>query len=31
VLLWEAHGRTYRLEGKLTREEAVRLAEEITP
>ena len=31
VLLWEARGRTYRLEGKLTREEALQLAEEITP
>ena len=31
VLLWEARGRTFRLEGKLTRDEAVRLAEQITP
>jgi hypothetical protein len=31
VLLWEAHARTYRLEGDLSREEAVRLAEQITP
>ena len=31
VLVWEARGRTYRLEGKLTRQEALRLAEEMTP
>jgi hypothetical protein len=31
VLLWEAHGRTYRIEGALSREHALRLAEELTP
>ena len=31
VLLWEAHGRTYRLEGDLSRERALRLAATITP
>jgi hypothetical protein len=31
VLLWEAHGRTYRIEGDLNREEALRLAAKITP
>jgi len=31
VLLWEANGRTYRIEGRLTREDAVRLAGQITP
>jgi hypothetical protein len=31
VLLWEAHGRTYRIEGDLSREEALRLAAKITP
>jgi hypothetical protein len=31
VLLWEAHGRTYRIEGKLSRDEALDLAERITP
>ncbi len=31
VLLWEADGRTYRIEGDLSREEALRLAAKITP
>jgi hypothetical protein len=31
VLLWESRGRTYRIEGKLSREEAIDLAERITP
>jgi hypothetical protein len=31
VLLWEARGRTYRIEGKLRRDDAVDLAEKITP
>jgi hypothetical protein len=31
VLLWQAHGRTYRIEGNLSREEALRLASKITP
>ena len=31
VLLWETATRTYRLEGRLTREEALRLAHDITP
>lgn len=31
VLLWVAHGRTYRIEGKLSREEALDLAQRITP
>jgi hypothetical protein len=31
VLLWEAHGRTYRIEGDLSREEALGLAAKITP
>jgi hypothetical protein len=31
VLLWEARGRTYRIEGDLSREEALRLADQITP
>jgi hypothetical protein len=31
VLLWEAHGRTYRIEGNLTRAAAEDLAERITP
>lgn len=31
VLLWVAHGRTYRIEGRLSREEALALAERITP
>ncbi len=31
VLIWQARGRTYRLEGELTRRQALRLAGEITP
>jgi hypothetical protein len=31
VLLWETATRTYRLEGRLSREEALELAEAITP
>src|SRR6266545_4577986 len=31
VLLWEAHGRTYRIEGDFGRKEALRLAAKITP
>jgi hypothetical protein len=31
VLLWQAQGRTYRLEGELDRANALRLAEQITP
>jgi hypothetical protein len=31
VLLWEVGDRTYRIEGKLTREDAVQLAGQITP
>jgi hypothetical protein len=31
VLLWQAHGRTYRIEGQLSREAAMDLAERITP
>jgi hypothetical protein len=31
VLLWQAHGRTYRIEGDLGREAAMDLAERITP
>jgi hypothetical protein len=31
VLLWEAHGVTYRLEGDLSRADALELAGQITP
>jgi hypothetical protein len=31
VLLWEARGRTYRIEGDLSRAQAMALAERITP
>ena len=31
VLLWETNNRTYRLEGRLTRDEAIDLAQRITP
>jgi hypothetical protein len=31
VLLWEARGRTYRIEGDLSRAEALELAEQVTP
>ena len=31
VLLWQAHGRTYRIEGRLSRDEAMDLATRITP